>query len=294
MRTLILNSNNIVPNTNNSVLEYNFPAGSVYLEDMYVALATVTMYYSTFNITAANNNNFVQYRWFDNLLYDVTFPNGFYSVTDIQNYIRSVMLTNKHYLVDAVTGDVVWFFSMTTNPSTYSVQMNFFPCNSDTYPSADYTNPSTGTATAWVVPTSPTSYCPQLYISGSSNFGLLIGFNSAQAYPTSRVTSVAVSVLSSFAPQITPLSSYILSCSLANNNFAVPNTFLYCFAPQGTIGDQFTIQPYQYSFISVLKGSYSSFRCQFTDQNNRPVSLQDPNIVIMLILAEKEEVRGSK
>ena len=107
-----------MPNSNNSILEYNFPAGSVTLDDTYLALESLTMYYSTFNITVANNNNFVQYRWIDNVVYDVTFPDGFYSATDIQNYIRSVMLTNKHYLLD-LAGLTVWKDGKLDNEESY-------------------------------------------------------------------------------------------------------------------------------------------------------------------------------
>ena len=286
MRTLILNSRNIVPNSNNSVLEYNFPAGSVTLDDTYLALESLTMYYSTFNITYANNNNFVQYRWIDNVVYDVTFPDGFYDALGIQNYIRSVMLTNKHYLID-LAGEYVWFFGLTTNPSTYSIQMNFFACNTTAYPPATYTLPVGAT---WTVPLLANSVCPQIIISATNSFGLLVGFL-AGTFPTSNITATNVSVLSTFTPQITPLSSYILSCSLVNNNYAVPNTFIYAFAPIGTIGEQFSIQPFSFSFIPILKGQYSTFRVQLTDQLNRPVVIQDPNYVITLVMAEGNEVR---
>ena len=286
MRTLILNSRNIVPNSNNSVLEYNFPAGSVTLDDTYLALESLTMYYSTFNITYANNNNFVQYRWIDNVVYDVTFPDGFYDALGIQNYIRSVMLTNKHYLID-LAGEYVWFFGLTTNPSTYSIQMNFFACNTTAYPPATYTLPVGAT---WTVPLLANSVCPQIIISATNSFGLLVGFL-AGTFPTSNITATNVSVLSTFTPQITPLSSYILSCTLVNNNYAVPNTFIYAFAPIGTIGEQFSIQPFSFSFIPILKGQYSTFRVQLTDQLNRPVVIQDPNYVITLVMAEGNEVR---
>lgn len=294
MRTLILNSKNIVANTNNSVLEYNFPAGSVYLDKAYVALQTLTMYYSTFNITAAYNNNKMSYTWIDGNTFQVVFPDGYYDATGIQDYIRSVMLSNKHYLQDTATGQIIWFFGLTENPSSYSIQMNFFPINTTQYPSASYYNPSTGTATAWTVPILANSKCPYVTIP-NNNFGLLIGF-APNNYPSiaQSNTSTALSFLSTFAPQLSPLSSYILTCSLANNNFSIPNSLLFCFAPVGTIGEQFTISPYSFSFIPILTGSYTSFRVQLTDQNNLPVAIQDPNYVVMLVIADEDEVKGRK
>ena len=55
MRTLILNSNNIIPNTNNSILQYQFPGGNINLvKGQKVALASLQMYYSTFKIGRAH------------------------------------------------------------------------------------------------------------------------------------------------------------------------------------------------------------------------------------------------
>ena len=65
MKTLILNSTNILPNTNNSNLAYRFPTSIILKEGQKLALASFSMYYSTFNITAANQNNTFKYIWFN-------------------------------------------------------------------------------------------------------------------------------------------------------------------------------------------------------------------------------------
>ena len=81
MRTLILNQSNIVPNTNNSVLEYTFPAGNIHIvKGQKLALGSLTMYYSTFNITTTYNNNQYQYVWVDGSVVSVSIPNGFYKL----------------------------------------------------------------------------------------------------------------------------------------------------------------------------------------------------------------------
>ena len=45
MRTIILNKSNIVDNGKNNVLEYDFPS-SVQFKDTYIAVKSVSMYYS--------------------------------------------------------------------------------------------------------------------------------------------------------------------------------------------------------------------------------------------------------
>jgi len=79
---------------------------------------------------------------------------------------------------------------------------------------------------------------------------------------------------------------------LLNNNFAIPNSLLYSFSPQATFGSQFTIAPNQYSFIDIQPGQYNSFQVSFLDQNNIPTTLQDSNLVILLIIADKGELEG--
>jgi hypothetical protein len=88
------------------------------------------------------------------------------------------------------------------------------------------------------------------------------------------------------------LSSFILTCSLVNNNYAVPNNLLYSFAPEGTFGSQFTIAPNQYVFIDANEGQYDKFLLSFTDQNGFPVAIQDPNYVIMIIISDPKENTG--
>jgi len=91
---------------------------------------------------------------------------------------------------------------------------------------------------------------------------------------------------STTAPQITPLSSYVLTCNLINNNYSVPNNLLYSFSPQGAFGSQFTIQPNFPAYINVNPGQYQFITLKLLDQNLLPISIQDPNFVIQLIITD--------
>ena len=95
--------------------------------------------------------------------------------------------------------------------------------------------------------------------------------------------------MSSFTPQITPLSSYIITCSLINNNYSIPNTLLSSFQPQGTYGSQFTVAPNQLVFIDCQAGQYDRFLITLTDQNNQPVTILDPNVVILIAITDPGE-----
>jgi hypothetical protein len=301
MKTLILNSSNIVPGTNNSVLQYSFPAGSISLAPgQKVALASLQMYYSSFNITAAYGNNVFNYIWVDGLSYTVLFPDGFYDVISLNNYLHYVMLQNNHYLLSG--GNYVYLITLTANANLYAIQFNNFPISVGIATTNTWTLPANAT---WALPVNP--IVPMIQILNNA-FKNIVGFNPGyypQGAPTlarAPITGVSPNqtqapayatvqtYTSAFVPQVTPISSFVLSCSLINNNYAIPNNLLYSFTPQGTFGEQFTIAPYQLVFIDAQQGQKDKFTVTFTDQNNLPVAIQDPTIVIMIIITDIGDV----
>jgi hypothetical protein len=306
MRTLILNSDNIVEGTNNSVLEYEFSGGNINLKKgQKLALASLQMYYSTFNITALNQNNSFSYVWVDGTTNLVAIPDGFYDIPTLNNYLHFTMVQNGHYLITA-TGDFVYLLTLTINPTLYATELNCFGISA-----------AVAATNAWVLPAIPTWILPTNFILpelvvgpigpnaalNSVNFGLVIGFETG-IYPNAVIAGVPPAqtqvpsyvsdqqFLSTFTPQVTPLSSFILTCSLINNNYAVPNNLIYSFAPQGTIGQQFTVAPNQLVFIDVLPAQYSRFQITFIDQALRPVAIQDPNMIIQLVISDPDEFTG--
>lgn len=297
MRTLILNSDNIVEGTNNSVLSYEFAGGNINLKKgQKVALANLQMYYSTFNITAANNNNSFSYTWVDGITYPVNIPDGFYDIPILNNFLHFTMVQNKHYL-DTPAGDFVYFITLDVNPTKYACEVNCFGLSQALATANTWTLPAGAT---WVIPTN--FIVPELVI-GTNNFGLIIGFN-AGSYPNAVIAGVPPAqtqtpaytsdqqFLSTQTPQVSVVSSFILTCSLINNNYAVPNNLIYSFSPQGTIGEQFTIAPNQLVFIDVLPAQYSRFQVTFIDQNFRPVAIQDPNMIIQIVISEEGDNLG--
>jgi hypothetical protein len=211
------------------------------------------------------------------------------------------MVQNRHYLLDA-TGNFVYLITITINSNIYGIEINCFNLSVALATTNAWVLPAGAT---WVIPTN--SIVPMIQIVANA-FRDIIGFNAGyypQGSPSYAIATIAgvppaqtqvpsyatiQTFVSAFVPQITPLSSYILTCNLINNNYAVPNNLLYCFAPQGVFGSQFTIAPSgQLSFINIQEGQYDRFLLAFTDQNNNPVKIQDPNIVILLIITDPDD-----
>lgn len=286
MRTIIINGNNVVPNTLNDTYIYKFPNGAVNFYNDQICVASISIFFSWFNISSANtgsryNNNSYQYIWTDSTgsnVYDVIMPDGYYEVVDLNAFLHYTMVQNNHYLVDA-SGDFVYYLEMVVNPTYYGVQVNAFPL--PTALPAGFTNPAGVTFPA-------VASTPQLVIFSTNYFGKVIGFNAGTYPPVVQATNY--SVLSQVAPQISPINSVIVTCNLLNNTYANPNTLLYSFSPTGTrFGELISIQVPQFAFVDILDGQYTEFQIQFLDQNLNRINIRDPNVVVLLAIGRKEQ-----
>lgn len=283
MRTLIINGENVVSNGFNDTYKYTFPTGSVTFKNDQVAVSSINMYYSWFNITSSTtgsqyNNNQFTYTWYGttSATYTITIPDGYYSVADLNAYLQSQMVANGHYLVNS-TGEYVYYLELVENSTKYAVQFNSYPI--PTALPSGYTNPA-----SMSFPTTATT--PQITILSTNNFNNVIGFT-AGTYPSS-VQTTNYSVTSSYTPQVSPVSSLVLSCTLLNNRYAIPSTLLYSFSPAGTsFGSLISIQPPEMSFVDIQDGSYNEFTIEFRDQNLGKIAIKDSNLVVMLTIRDK-------
>jgi len=283
MKEIILN--NTFVSSDNSTYTYRFPLGSqpTFEKGDKIALDSLSMYYSWPSITSSNGNNTFQYVWLGTTT-TVTVPDGFYTIADLNAYLQYVMIANKHYLVDA-SGNYVYYLNFSTNSVRYAVQLDVSPIPT-ALPSGYSTPWGTGTA-AWSFPT--TSTYPQIIIPSSNSISKIIGFN-AGTYPSSTSGSTTYSKISDFTPQVTPVSSVVVTCSLLNNHYSIPNNLLYSFAPNTTYGSQINITPPSKTFVDMQGGKVSEFSITFLDQNFNKLKIQDNNIVILLTIASKDEL----
>lgn len=295
MRTLILSQKNVVAGSNNTTFEYVFPAGGIHLKGhTKIALASITMYNSTPNISAANNNNSFSYKWLGGATeFPVVMPDGFYEISDMNNFLHQTMLNNGHYLTEISTGNAVWFLTMSVNTSTYKIDLLSFPMVNSFYTPALYTQPAgVSGIPVWSVPA--VSANPQ-FVLPNTLFDNVVGF-APGTYPAASNNTVITTSSSTLAPQVNPLSSYLVKCNLVNNPYGIPNSLIYSFPPSGTFGQQFVIAPNEYSFIDAQDGFYNVMRIEITDQNDRPTVLLDSNINILMVITDRigsdEKERG--
>jgi len=283
MREIIIN--NTFVSSDNSTFTYKFPLGSqpTFEKGDKIALDSLSMYYSWPSITAANANNTFQYSWLGTS-YTVTIPDGFYTIADLNSYLQYVMIANQHYLKDSAS-NYVYYLNFSTNSVRYAVQLDVNPIPT-ALPSGYSTPWGTGTA-AWSFPASATY--PQIIIPSTNSISKIIGFT-AGTYPSTTSGTTTYSEISSFTPQVTPVSSVVVTCSLLNNRYSIPNNLLYSFAPNTTYGSQINITPPSKTFVDMSGGKVSEFSITFLDQNFNKLKIIDNNVVILLTIASQDEL----
>jgi hypothetical protein len=281
-KTIILNTANIVENSNNTKLVYNFPSGGYSFKNDMIALQSVYQYFSIFNITSDYDNNTFSYVWFDGVEYTITIPDGYYEISDLNSYFQSIMIANTHYMTNSA-GQFIYFLEFVVNTSRYAVQINSYPLDADIQTTNGYNLP---TGATWSVPT--TSTLSQFKVN-TSGFGEVLGYEIG-SYPSTQVGSTTLSFLSSNAPQITPYSSILVSCNLVNNRAVIPSNILSSYTPLGTsIGSLFTFEPNYLQFADVEDGQYTQLVLEFRDQLNRSIIIRDPNMLISLYTETKNK-----
>jgi hypothetical protein len=297
MKTLILNSSNVVQDGTNTRFIYTFPNGGYEFKDDYIAVQELSQYFSAFNITSVYNNKSFSYIWVDGTINTITIPDSFLQVKDINAYMQSIMFANKHYLT-TTTGDFVYLLEMVVNQARYAVQVNNYIISSTIATTNSWSLPAGAT---WVLPTNP--ILPYLVVPSNNNFGKLIGYEAGQ-YPAGTITGTppaqvqspaftsAQSSLSQIAPQITPYSSFLVFCSLVNNKAVIPNQLVFSYTPtDATFG---ALQKYspdaELGWNKIDNGVYNSFIIEFRDQLGRPVFFKDPNSLITLLTKNKYEM----
>lgn len=281
VKTIVLNSNNVVAGSNNSLYRYSLPNGQVKFEDGdKIAVQSLNVPYSWFNINASLYNNIsFQYIWHTSgspVSYTITLPNpSFLTVQGINAYLQSQFIANGHYLVNGA-GQYVYYAEIVLNTSRYAYQINTYPLPS-TLPSG-WSNPAGLTLGI--------TTNPQIVIL-TNNFGKLIGFSAGTYSPT--LISTNYSALSDIAPVATPVISVLLQCNILNNTYSIPNRVLFGFTPNTTFGNNIDIAPSEYAYNDILAGYYNYVDIQFTDQNGQNIQLQDPNVVLQLVIKSKDE-----
>lgn len=268
---IVLNSSNLIPSIYNNVYRYTPPTGAfTFQKGSKVGIGSISIFYSWFNFSDnySNNSFSINFSGFGSLAINIGNQN--LSISDLNSYVQQQMIQNNLYLVNS-SGQNVYYFEITTNSANYSVQVNLFPV--PTVLPAGWTNPG--------LPLS--GYCPQ-FVVPSTNFQQIVGFN-AGSYPSSATTTTTQSFTSTFTPQVSPIESIQVGCSLLRNFYNQNPTILYSFTSAGTtFGSLIETSPNFPQFSPIYPGNYTYFDITFYDQSGNPITINDTNLTCLLLL----------
>ena len=277
--SLVMNDTNVVPNTNNSQYRYNFIGGNFKTKNARLTLSHVTIPYSWFNVSPQWSNQTITFGWpYAATFIDatVTFPTGFYTTEDLNNFLIQYQIQQKYYLINA-TGQFVFYASIVQNSTYYANQLilTLIPTAAEAV-AQGLTQP----AGALALPT--VSRTPRFLFPASNSIGSTLGFanSSSYGYSTSNVSQ-----LSTQTPLATNVNSLIVHCNLANNPVTMPSDILDSIPIIETaFGANINYSPSFERYVSITDGTYNSLLLTITDENNVSIQAQDNRSLFTLLL----------
>jgi hypothetical protein len=271
---ILLSSSENVSTTNNALLKrfpYPYPA-----RNDRIGLLNLSLNYSWFNLTTTFNNLSCAYIWTDGLTYPVNYPPGFYSIADLSSFLANTMMLNNHYLIDS-NGNPQIYLEWVANPVYYAVTLTSTPVPVS-LPSG-WANPGTAS--------NLNGNAPQLVVSGSNNWGALIGYAPGTYPPVSSTTLTQFN--SSMSPVISPISAVNVSCNWVHSNqFSTRGSVIGSFVPAVQFGGLISYQPPVITMYPVISNTYTEIEVAFSDQNGNPLQLQDTSQIQISLLLESD------
>lgn len=278
-----LDSSCVVQNGLNNTYRYSFNGSAVNFMNNEIAIQSISMYNSQFNVDSAafGNNTFklIVPTADTTSTITVSLADGYYDYSDINREIQGALIAAGAYLIDN-NDDNVFYIQLVENSIYYASQIDFSPTPT-TLPSG-WSAPSSGlySSTGTGLPT--TTLTPRIVIDNAA-FGSLLGLT-AGTYPAVASTT-ATYKLSNITPQIHPSSSYVIRCDAIDNKFVPSGDIIAAFNRAGAArGGIIKYEPAESIWCSTINGPRSTLSISIYDQNERPVHFRDESVAIYLII----------
>jgi hypothetical protein len=297
MSNIIINKTNITSNSGNNKLRYTFPTDVTFKSGDQIATSHINLFFSWYNITAAYNNNFFQYKWWDmngelTVIVDVLIKDGYYTPNTLYEYIQFVMNKNGHVLDSVIpnpsTGsfETMYLFEIKSNETYYALEF-VLSSISELY---DFGAGLVPIEDKWKLPTTwklPSTFeSPHIIIPTNNNFGKLVGFKPQTISPIIDTNiQKQYSVLNDILATMMPSSSYIISCNLVDNSLSYDNSILTSFTlPNGVFfGDLINVDS-SIIWSNIKPGKYKYIDFQIMDQDYNLLQIIDDNILMVLTI----------
>ena len=212
----------------------------------YLALDRLSMTYSWYNIRSSYGNNKIKYTHDGTTWQTITFTDGMYSYSDINDYIHQYMNQKSHHTTDS-KGEKVYSINLSFILSTYQVLISL---------SGSY----------------------QVDLRGT-NFGDLIGFEKKLVTSTEYGTKLPniTNSVDSLNINTTAIKDSVVNGVNTNTIAVIPTDNL-------TRSYPFTFEPKRELHCPVSSNNISEIRVYITDSLGRPVDLNGIDWFVTLLL----------
>jgi hypothetical protein len=270
--TILLNKSNNVDNGFKNIFRYRFVGNGLTLDSAknnYLALASISMPYSIFNISSNFNNNMYQVIH-NGVTYTNNISDSFLDIDGLNKQLQYFLISNNLYLINDA-GEYVYYIEFVLNAPIYKVEIKFYVVPS-VLPSG-WTNPGSMALTGTTM---------QLVIPSTNLFYKILGLI-PQSYPASP-SAIQVTQLSNTQIELSPISSINLACNLISNDVSVTPQIFYSFTiPNGvSFGEIISVSPSELIYVNCNPGAWSELLLSVVDEFGRPIQLQDNTCVFML------------
>jgi len=309
MFVIVFNESNIVQDGQNNKLVYKFP-NSVILTNKYISVSNISLFYSWFNISVANQNNTFSYTWTTGAsgvdvtnTYEIVIPDGLYEIPEINFFVQFQFINNGTFWIDTLTGQYAYPFEIILNATRYAIQLNTYliptslPANASIAGISNF--PGWPLVQQNPVVTFPAKFNKIVgYFAGfASNANLNNTF--IPPLPASKTTNYVeksvngvlgtLSYLSNFAPQVQPNNNVLFSLSNINNPYSQPSSIIYSLNPKVAVGQQISEQPPTFMWNKMIDGTYNDLRLTLLGTDLQPLQINDPNMTILLTIRDADE-----
>ena len=264
--------------SNNTRFQYNFIGGGFRGDNSEICISQLSIPYAWYNVSSAYGNNtfsLILPTGSTTQTINVTLPDGFYSVNDIQNYIQQTLITNLFYLLDS-GGNYVFPYLLTYSSVYYKVQLicSTIPSTLPTGYTQPVGAPALPNATAGV----------QFVLASSGSIASIIGY-APGTFGTGAGT--IQNFLSTLTPIGSTVNSLVFRCSLVDNNVVMPSDIMDSCNISVPFGTNILYTPTFEKWVKLKSGNYSTLIFSIVDQNLNQIYSVDPNISLTLMIRSK-------
>lgn len=272
-----------------------------------IALASLYIYNSWFNVTSAyGNNTFYYYMPISAGTYSaakpVVMPDGIYGINDINAWLHSTMVTNGDVLVNGGSGSdsgtPYYNLSIAEDGPRYRFQITSIPVTGLDLDGDTLSNPNNIYIAGAMCPVLeiPATFYPAGTITpNQTSFSNLTGFLPGIYPPNFTTTATTISpthpltaqykINSPFIPTLTLVNSVNVTCDLVNESLlSYHGAIIYTFSPNVGAGEQIQVQPPQFLWCPVSDKLTQTISISLYDDNFNPLLVQEPGFSATVII----------